>query len=816
MGTHFERADTTLSFGYWVRRQRRALDLTQKELARRAWCSVATIKKIETDQRRPSEPLAETLAECLSVPDDEREMFVQAARGNRAPGALSLSHEPVQDTAKHNLPQPGISFVGRDEELSAIGDLLEGPKARLLTLAGPGGVGKTKLAVQAAHLRVGAHEDGVWFVPLAGVGDVEYLPAAIAEVLGLQFAGRLEPAVQLRNFLRDKEVLLALDNFEQLLPDGLGLVLDLLQHAPGVTLLVTSRERLNVQQETVLSLQGLALEEGARLFRQRVSEADLLRLPPDIRASAERICRLVDGLPLGIEMAAAWTRLISPEELASELAEDLDLLVAASRDAPERHRSMRVVFEASWRRLEENERDVLRKLSVFRGGLTLEAAERVAGATMRSMADLVDRSLVQRLTLDRLGLHELIRHYAAEQLARDPEGERAARERHSTYYAAFLGRIKAQTIQGYKDTWLEDIEAEMDNVRAAWAWATDNGRPLVLLPAAEILSNFFDVRGRLWEGRAMLESAQRSLEGLPKERIAEHDRELLMAIVLDRQGLFASRLGEPDRARALTESALALFDRLDAPDERAAALNNLANQNLYVRNLEGALARATDAHELFESVGSLWGMAVSLNLRGLSLAGSGRPELARSELEQALSYWERLDNEQGVGRCLLHLGFAICALGDYAESRRIQQEALMRLEALKDTSFMPVSLTHLGYAHYFLGDHVAAGERFSEALQECMRYRLLPWAIYALSGLGLVAARQEKPEKAVTLLTFVTEHPLLLDAFTLGEPERVLEELSQELPEAAFTRARERGQTKNVDQIMLMLEGVRVRHQRQS
>src|SRR5215210_38175 len=771
MGIQFECVDTTLSFGYWVRRRRRALDLTQKELARRAYCSIATIKKIEADQRRPSQPLAETLTECLSVPDEERETFVQAARGTREPDALSLSRKPVRGAAGHNLPPFDASFVGRERELSAIGELLENPNARLLTLAGPGGVGKTKLAVQAAHLCVGAYQDGVWFVPLAGGGDVEYLSAAIAEALGLQFAGSLEPAVQLRNYLHDREVLLALDNFEQLLPEGLELVLDLLEHAPGVTLLVTSRERLNIKPETVLSLQGLALEEGARLFRQRAGEADaLLPSPLDVRASAERICRLVDGLPLGIEMAAAWTRLMWPEELSSELAGDLDLLVAPSRDTPERHRSMRGVFEASWRRLAENERDILRELSVFRGGFTLEAAERVVGATIRSLADLVDRSLVQRRTPGRLGLHELIRHYAAEQLALDPEVERATRERHSAYYAAFLGRIKDQTTQGYKDTWLEDIEAEMDNIRSAWAWATDNGRPLVLLPAAEILSIFYDVRGRLWEGRAMLESVQRSLEQPPEERTPEYDRELLMAIVLDRQGLFASRLGEPGKARALSERALALFDRLDAPDERAAALNNLSNQNLYVRNLKEALARATEAHELFESVGSSWGMAVSLNLRGLSLAGLGKPEQARSVLKQALSYWYRLGNEQGVGRCLLHLGFTICALGDYAESRRIQQEALTRLRATRDTSFMPVSLTHLGYTHYFLGEHATAGELFSEALQESMRYQLLPWAIYALSGLGLVAARHQEPEKAVTLLTFTTQHPLLLRAFTLGEP----------------------------------------------
>jgi tetratricopeptide (TPR) repeat protein len=303
----------------------------------------------------------------------------------------------------------------------------------------------------------------------------------------------------------------------------------------------------------------------------------------------------------------------------------------------------------------------------------------------------------------------------------------------------------------------------------------------------------------------MLESVQRSLEQASGEH-PPHDRDLLMAISLDRQGLFASRLGEQDRARALTESALALFDRVDAPEERAAALNNLSNQSMYVRNLDDALAQATEAHELFESVGSLWGMGVSLNLRGLALAGLGEPEQARAVLEQALSYWNRLGNGQGMGRCLLHLGFAICALGDYAKARRVQQMALARLEAVRDASFMPVSLTHLGYAHYFLGDFAAAGEACSQGLRESMRFQLLPWAVYALSGMGLVAARQEEAERAVTLLTFATEHPLLLGAFTLGEPERVLEELSKDLPADVFTRARVRGQTRDVGQIMQMFE----------
>jgi tetratricopeptide (TPR) repeat protein len=425
---------------------------------------------------------------------------------------------------------------------------------------------------------------------------------------------------------------------------------------------------------------------------------------------------------------------------------------------------------------------------------------------MRSMADLVDRSLVQRQTPGRLGLHELIRRYAAEHLASNPEDERATRERHSVYHAALLGSIKAQIVQGSRDTWLEDIESEMDNIRVSWRWATENGRPLVLLPAAEILSVFYDVRGRVWEGRAMLESVQHSLERWPEEHDPNRERDLLMAIALDRQGLFASRLGEQEKARALTESALALFDLVDAPEERAAALNNLANQSLYVRNLEEALAHATEAHELFESAGSLWGMGVSLNLRGLALATLGEPEQARVVLEQALSYWDRLGNEQGAGRCLLHLGFATCALGDYAEALRIQQAALARLRAIKDTSFIPVSLTHLGYAHYFLGDSSAAGEACAQGLQESMRYQLLPWVIYALSGLGVVAAGQGEPERAVTLLTFATEHPLLLSTFALGEPERVLEKLARDLPADVFARAKKRGQVRDVGRITQMLE----------
>ena len=331
-----------------------------------------------------------------------------------------------------NLPSPTTSFVGRTEELSNISALLAAPDCRLLTLLGPGGIGKTRLALQAAEDQVPCFSHGVYFVSLAPVASVELLPLAVAGALQLSFYSRKDLRTQLIHALCEKRMLLLMDGFEHLLT-GSDLLTDVLQAAPGVKFLVTSRERLNVQEEWLLMLTGLRVPNGGdpepledysavQLFGQRARQMQPSFQLSDNAEAVTTICQRVEGMPLGLELAACWLRAMSCRQIAAHMG-SLDFLTSPLRNVPERHHSLRAVFEQSWRLLSEDERAVLTRLSVFRGGFDLPAAEQVAGATPLLLASLVDRALIRLNHSERYDIHELLRQFAAEKLEQAGEAD---------------------------------------------------------------------------------------------------------------------------------------------------------------------------------------------------------------------------------------------------------------------------------------------------------------------------------------------------------------------------------------------------------
>jgi predicted ATPase/transcriptional regulator with XRE-family HTH domain len=433
-----------ISLGLWIKRRRKALDLTQDALAALVGCSLALIQKIEADARRPSREIAALLADTLELAADERVLFIQVARAELsadrlAPPAQSIARGafvPAQaissaadtpgqrrTTRSTNLPAPPTPLIGRETELAQIAARLDQRDCRLLTLVGPGGVGKTRLALQAAIELSASFPDGVCFVPLAALNSAELLVPAIAGALGFTFHGRADPKAQLLTYLREKDLLLVLDNFEQLLA-GADVLSDLIQVAPGVVLLATSREPLHLRVEWLLDIPGLLVPARAddsgveqssavRLFVQTANrmQADFTLSPATI-PSVVRICQFVAGMPLAIELAAAWVRSRSCSEIARELEQSLESLATTMHDVPARHRSMRAVFDHSWRLLSDAEQGVLRRLSVFRGGMQADAAARVAGATPLLLAALVDKSLLRHNGAGRYQLHELVQRYA--------------------------------------------------------------------------------------------------------------------------------------------------------------------------------------------------------------------------------------------------------------------------------------------------------------------------------------------------------------------------------------------------------------------
>src|SRR5438067_6534286 len=388
-----------------------------------------------------------------------------------------------------NLPAPRTSFVGRAAELDEIDRLLEDPDCRLLTLVGPGGAGKTRLALEAAARRIERYAHGVHFVPLVSVAAPEFLAPAVAE--SIQFAvdgahSGFSAQDQLLDYLGERSMLLVLDNFEHLV-EGSGLLSEVIERAPQVELLTTSRERLNVQSEWVFDVEGLGLAENGngsasavRLFIERAKQV-APGFALDDAAEALRICRLVDGMLLGIALAASWVSVLSCTETADEIEGNIDFLATSTRDVPERHRSLRAAIDQSWRLLTDEQRSAFSRLSVFRGSFDRSAAVAVTGADLRLLSQLVAKSLLRRPDFGRFELHELLRQYAGEQLAASPADETDARDRHARHYSAMLLERQAALMGPDVTAARDELRGELDNLRAAVEWIlVEDGEPAAL------------------------------------------------------------------------------------------------------------------------------------------------------------------------------------------------------------------------------------------------------------------------------------------------------------------------------------------------
>src|SRR5512135_2553797 len=566
------------SFGAWLKRRRKALDLTQEALAGKVGCSIATIQKVEADERRPSRQIAELLAQHLAIPAAERVTFLRVARGELRVDRLAEAPLPLVSTLpvtslppSSNLPIPPTPLVGREAELAALSRLLFDPQCRLITLIGTGGMGKTRLAIEAATRHAAASSSGAYFVALASLSSPAFLAPAIADALGVKFQGPTEPRAQLLTYLRDKSLLLVLDNFEHLL-SSVELLAEIMERIPDVKLLVTSRERLNLPGEWVFAIQGLPVPAVEQSDRLAENSAVLLFTQCAVRArnnfaleageyeAVVRVCQLVEGMPLGIELAASWVRVLSCQEIAREIESNLDFLATPMRRIPERHRSLRAVFEHSWSLLPSSERELLRQLAVFQGGFRREAAELVAGATLSGLMALVDKSLVRRTQSGRYDLHEVVRQYALAHLAEDPRGEAAVRERHSEFY---LGLVKAREKTSHGAAQAEtmrELTDEIDNIRAAWDWAVKHEKFGTIGPALRCFAWFCDMRGWLREGIERMELVVQVL------RVRADDRERqVLGQALAQQGLLVEFQGQFSRAQTLFEESLAILRSIGDP-----------------------------------------------------------------------------------------------------------------------------------------------------------------------------------------------------------------------------------------------------------
>jgi predicted ATPase/transcriptional regulator with XRE-family HTH domain len=760
-----------IRFHAWLKEQRKARDLTQRELASSIGCSIVTVKKWEAGELRPSKELAEILATHFSVPFDEHPAFVRFARSGVHAGVdaaqsgtpsltAKLERAPwqIQANRHNNLPAPPNAFVGRGPEVAAVRELLHRPGVRLLTLSGPPGIGKTRLSLQVASELLaepedGLFKDGIYFVGLAPVSDRELLVSSIARVLDVTERVGNPLIEDLKGALHSKRMLLILDNFEQVV-SAAPLLAELLSAAPHLKVIVTSRELLQIYGEHDYPMMPLGLPsrdlpvipgsllqyDAVRLFMERATS-----IKPDFDLTAENasaiaeICIRLDGLPLAIELAAAQVKALSPDAVVARLERRLDLLVSGPRDLPGRQQTLRGAIDWSYDLLDEHERKLFRSLSIFVAGCTLEGVEAVAQvdypADPHALDSLVNKSLLRREVRAggeaRFTMLETIREYALDRLSEAGAGDGgeidAVRRRHATYFLDLAERAETNLRGPEQMQWMARLEEEHDNFRAALQTCREAGDSETGLRLAAALWRFWQTRGYLSEGREQLISILSLSSKSVKEASGSADFLKLKAKVLNGAGVFALMQGDYGSATPLYEESLEIYRELSDKAGMASTLNNLANVAYYLKEFENAVSIHEQTLAIYQELGDSAGVSKSLNNLAIVVRGQGDYARAHSLIAKSLQIKRDAGDKEGVSNALNNLAEVTQVQGDYPAASALFQESLALRMELGNKRGMAETLEGLANVNALLGMVEPAARLWgaAEALREAIGTPLL-------------------------------------------------------------------------------------------
>ncbi len=754
------------------------------------------------------------LATELGVaPDEETRLLFEQIKNNSITSKQSKQSAAngYSHAHKHNLPASQTAFIGRGAELQQIKTRLDNKSCRLITLLGPGGVGKSRLALTVARQQINTFWHGVWFVPLAGLQSEKHLPETIAEVLNLTLGpGSLEP--QLINFLRQKEMLLILDNFEHIL-EGTDLLVTMLKAAPELKIIVTSRERLNIRAEWLFDVGGLpypattqrlnAAEiltfDAVNLFVRRARQIQLeIKITEQNAAAIARICQLVQGLPLALELAAAWVRTLSFDDIVAEIEHSLALLSTNLRDMTPRHRSIEAVFAYSWQRLSPTQQRILRQLAVFQGDFSVLAVQDVAGATAVTLLNLVNKSLLiqQDKGKQLFTLHMLIRQFLYIKLADDSAELVQTRSRHAHYYANFMQqnseRMKGDGLVSAQ----AGIRAEFENVRQAWQFALETCNATLLEQMHEGLMIFAELQGLYQYAAQAYADAIVSYEKDFDETDKTYCR--VLGKLLVGFGWQNFRLGHYQAAEEAAERSLQLFEKHDIWQARDYPLLIMGGVAFERGDLIPATKNIEESAALFQRNDDMWGysglmgnlaeiyalggeydrarQAAQVGLEAATQAGSlfqmggcqtvlGTLAFARGDIPQAKSYLESaLDNARTIGLqvkvavALVELAKIIAHLGNLNQSEVYINEAI---DIYTETG----NRWGLSQAWQYAGMLAIRRKHWPQAKQLLLQSLRLAWEIgaapicsHTLFGISFVLAELGQAQNALTTLSFSQQH----------------------------------------------------------
>ncbi|MEN8172038.1 MAG: tetratricopeptide repeat protein [Chloroflexota bacterium] len=715
----------------------------------------------------------------------------------------------MQQSKSSNLPLQSTPFIGRREEIAEIVKQLSDPGCQLLTLVGPGGIGKTRLALQLASMSSETFKRRSFVVYLQPLRSGEFFIPAIADALGLPLMGQEPALVQLGQYLFDKEAFIILDNFEHL-PDAVDQLSVLLPSTPQIKYLITSREALNLKEEWLYPVLGLTFPEklGAKSIEQNYDAVQFFnkqaqRVYADFSPAEEeeaivRICQLVDGMPLALELAAAWRKTLACQEIADEIQSNLEFLTTRLRNLPERHHSMQTVFDQTWQRLTEEEQEVFNRLSVFRGGFQRDAADNVTGASLPILSALVDKSLLRLDADGRYQIHELLRQFAAEQLEKKVGDIQQAQVDHANYFIQFLHQRSKDVAGGRQREALLEIKQELDNIRAAWLWAVAAVDADALAKGSEPLGLYYQYLGGYLEGLTLFSQAAEVLNAQPQSEV----RDLALLGVLMYQGWYHLRFGRYQGTEACMVQMQTIYQRLKIPPlpgnitdpnaplsfvalargdyaaaveyaeqvrqvaelqkhaiNRQFAYHLLAEANLGLGEYEVALVFAQQAYAQALISGDRWFMAYILNNMGQIAVALGDKKMGKTHFQASYEIRQSFDDPEGMALALINLGNIALKEGSFAEAEEHYQRSRGIYQDINDKGGLAAANQGLGIV-FNQQDEVALSQSyFQQALHLAVDidYRRVLFSL--MVHIAELLWKLGQIERPLILLAFAVNHP---------------------------------------------------------